>query len=206
MAQHSPIVLHSYRRCPFAMRVRMTLHEKDVPFQTIEEDLKNFSQDLKKHHPEAKVPVLLHEHHVLYESAIITEYLEDTFPRPSLTPEDPWGKAQTRLWTHWCNHIFKPHVDQYKYGESRSRPEQVLAAPQELCKDLEKLEHRLSDHDWLVGESFSLADIHVFPFFRQLVKATPRFSGLEKAPKSLEWLERICGRPSFQKTIEKKSS
>ena len=42
------LTLHSYRRCPFAMRVRMTLHEKSLPFEVIEENLKDKSEQLKR--------------------------------------------------------------------------------------------------------------------------------------------------------------
>ena len=81
MAEINPdITLYSFRRCPFAIRVRMVLHEKEIPFKVIEEELKNLSPELLKLHPEGRVPVLVHGDLVIYESAIITEYLDDCFP------------------------------------------------------------------------------------------------------------------------------
>ena len=145
------IKIYSYRRCPFAMRVRLTLHEKGLKFETVEEDLKNFSEDIRRHHPEAKVPVLLHGGAVLYESAVITEYLDETFPQPSLMPKDPKARAAIRLWTYWCNHHFKHHIDAFKYGESRCTPEQVKAAPVQLSEDLKKLEAALAANTWIMG-------------------------------------------------------
>src|SRR4029453_15112505 len=35
---------------------------------------------------------------VVYESNVITEYLDDVFPAPRLYPGDPWQRAQTRMW------------------------------------------------------------------------------------------------------------
>lgn len=183
------------------MRVRMTLHEKGIEFETIEENLKDFSQELRKHHPEAKVPVLLHGDHVIYESAVITEYIEDCFPTPSLMPSDPFLRAQLRLWTYWCNHHFKPHVDHYKYAEHRSSPEDVHKAPERLQKDLQKLENVLTQSPFLLGESLTLADIHVFPFLRQLTKATPYFTPLDDFEACQNWLESIIKRPAFEKTM-----
>ncbi|MCB0272202.1 MAG: glutathione S-transferase family protein [Bdellovibrionales bacterium] len=187
------------------MRVRMTLHEKNIPFETVEEDLKNFSIELRKHHPEAKVPVLIHGENILYESAIITEYLEDTFPTPKLMPDDPYIKAQMRLWTYWCNQHFKHHVDHYKYGTSRSAKEDVENAPKMLTEDLQKLEKALSKHPFLLGNTLTLADIHVFPFFRQLTKTTPLFEPLHHFEACQKWLESILERPSFKKTMEQTS-
>ncbi|MCB0327112.1 MAG: glutathione S-transferase family protein [Bdellovibrionales bacterium] len=206
MSGQEKLILHSYRRCPFAMRVRMVLHEKGLDFETLEENLRNFSEELKKMHPEAKVPVLIHGDKVLYESAIITEYLDETFPTPALMPENSWLRFQVRLWTYWCNQHFKAHVDHYKYGESRSQSQDVLMAPERLTQDLSKLEQNLQHHPWLIGDEITLADFHVFPFVRQLKRATPYFEVLDQHPHTLAWLEKICARPSFEKTMKKKKA
>src|SRR4051812_18612076 len=120
MPMSESITVYSFHRCPFAMRVRMALHEKAVPFTIVEEDLKNFSPELRKLHPEAKVPVLVHGARVIYESSIITEYVEDLFPdRTPLMPTTPGPRSEVRLWTYWCNHLLKPDIDRLKYGPSR---------------------------------------------------------------------------------------
>ncbi|MEZ4820019.1 MAG: glutathione S-transferase family protein [Bdellovibrionota bacterium] len=197
------LVLHSYRRCPFAIRVRMTLHEKGIDFRNIEESLKDKSPELIAKHPEAKVPLLIHDDRIIYESDIITQYIEDLFPTPTLLPATPYERAQTRLWTHWCNQQFKPHVDHYKYGEHRSSSEDVQQAPARLRADLTKLEIALADQPFLFGPQLTLADIHIFPFLRQLVKATPYFAPLDDFQACQKWLESIISRPSFKKTMQK---
>ena len=186
------------------MRVRMTLHEKGIPFETKEEDLKNFSNELQKLHPEAKVPVLVHKDVALYESSIITEYIEDYFPTPSLMPSKAYGRAQLRLLTYWCNQIFKPHVDAFKYGEFRCSPEEAKLAPQNIRNDLTKLEAHLANSDFLLGESISLADIHIFPFVRQFSRSEGAQEVIKDFPRTSTWLEKILARPSFERTIEKK--
>jgi glutathione S-transferase len=203
--KENKLVLHSYRRCPFAMRVRMVLHEKGIAFETLEENLKDMSPALQARHPEAKVPVLVHgQDRVVYESAVITQYLEEMFPTPALMPQDAYGKAQVRLWTHWCNHTFKHHVDHYKYGTHRTSQENADAAPERLQQDLAKLEQTLQSQTFLMGDHLTLADIHVFPFLRQLSKATPFFEALDDHPCTMAWLKKLLERPSFVQTMEKK--
>lgn len=197
------ITLYSFHRCPFAIRVRMVLHEKGLPFEIKEEDLKNFSPELRSLHPEAKVPVLVHKGEVIYESAVITEYLNEAFPVPSLMPESPSGRAQVRLWTYWCNSLFKPDLDRFKYGTSRFKPEDCEGVSERIQKHLEKLEGRLSKFPYLVGDSLTLADIHVFPFLRQLARMEPTPTILSTIPQSLKWLELITSRPAFEKTMKK---
>ncbi len=198
------IELYSFHRCPFAMRVRMTLHEKGLPFQIQEEDLTNFSPRLRRLHPEAKVPVMVHGTRVIYESAIITEYLDDFFPTPiRLMPSQAGERAEVRLLTYWCDHQFKPAIDRLKYGTSRFSDAECLGAPEKVTVLLKELERTLSQTDFLVGGSFSLADIHLFPFCRQLLKITPTPEFLTLFPRVLAWAERLSQRPSFVATMQK---
>jgi glutathione S-transferase len=48
--------------------------------------------------PNGVVPTLLHGERVIYESNVITEYLDDAFPEPRLYPADPWERAQAKMW------------------------------------------------------------------------------------------------------------
>jgi len=198
------------------MRVRITLHEKEIPFDIVEEDLKNFSEKLRKMHPEAKVPVLVHARpnsepksgKIIYESAIITEYIEDSFPTPSLMPDNPGGRADVRLWTYWCNHFFKPDVDRFKYGTSRFTEKECEGSRERLIGHLDKLSGAFSlsgvETEFLLGDQFSLADIHVFPFFRQLSRINPEPEFIKNYPILVRWCEKVTGRESFKKTMAAK--
>jgi glutathione S-transferase len=44
------------------------------------------------------VPTIVHDGRVVYESAVIDEYLDDVFPDPPLRPADPWERARMRIW------------------------------------------------------------------------------------------------------------
>jgi glutathione S-transferase len=43
------------------------------------------------------VPALDHDGRIVIESSLICEYLDDTFPDPSLIPADPFLRARMRL-------------------------------------------------------------------------------------------------------------
>jgi glutathione S-transferase len=208
------LVLHSYRRCPFAIRVRMVLEEKALPHRIVEESLSDFSPELLAQlahagaGAEPRVPLLLHDGVALHESAIITEYLDELQPEPALAPADPLGRARMRLWTRWCDERFKPDLDAFKYewGE--------LAAPARgelltrMRAHLARIEAALALGPWLLGERLTLADVHVFPFYRQLTRARPEYDALLGAasgagPRAGEWLARIEARPSFARVMRK---
>jgi glutathione S-transferase len=186
------------------MRVRMALHEKQIPFSIREEDLKALSPELKALHPEGRVPLLVHGPAVVYESAIIAEYVDDLAPAVNpLMPDSAAERAECRLWTYWCNHAFKPDLDRFKYGSNRFPISECEGVDDRVVGHLVKLERRLAVHSWLVGNQFSLADINVFPFFRQLTRIQPTPGFLTKFVGTQLWLNRICDRPSFALTMAK---
>jgi len=203
----SAIVLHSYRRCPFAIRVRMVLEEKGIEYQVIEEDLSNLSKELLAHHPEGRVPLLIHKmetgNQILYQSTVITEYLEDTFPSPTLMPSEPHLKAKVRLWTYWCDQIFKPDLDQYKYDFKKLSPKDQSELIRRLESNLDQWNSALKKDQFMVGPKITLADIHLFPFARQFFAIKPPYAGIEKFEFLLNWLERLVSRPSFERVMKK---
>lgn len=199
------LILHSFRRCPFAIRVRMTLEEKALPYSVIEENLSAPSEQLLRLHPEGKVPLLLHQDQAIHESAIITEYLEDQYPSPSLRLGSPLERAQLRLWTYWCDVVFKPDLDAFKYEWADLSEEARSGLLERLRRCLEKLDCALADQPFLMGPQLTLADIHIFPFYRQLSKARPDFAQLLAPGIRDQWLERIMSRPSFERVMRKTS-
>ena len=129
----------------------MTLEEKGLDYEIIEENLSEPSAELLRLHPQGLVPLLIHNGVALHESSVITEYLEDAFPTPSLRPREARAIAEMRLWTHWCNMIFKPDLDALKYAWAKtSKPEQE-ALTARLAAHLRKLVAALHDGTFLMG-------------------------------------------------------
>ncbi|MGH8750882.1 MAG: glutathione S-transferase family protein, partial [Burkholderiales bacterium] len=95
--------LYSAPVCPFAQRTRLALLEKHVEFSLNEIDLDNKPRGFEKLSPYAKVPVLKHGEDLVWESAIIIEYLEEVCPQPALLPGEPGRRALARFWIDFCN-------------------------------------------------------------------------------------------------------
>jgi glutathione S-transferase len=182
----------------------MVLEEKGIPYQTIEESLSEPSAALLKLNPAGSVPVLIHDGNAMTESAVITEYLDETFPEIRLMPQSPLEKARVRLWTRWCDTQFKPDLDLYKYEWPRLTPELQQELVVRMLDHLGRLTGALQKGDFLMGQDLTLADIHVFPFYRQLSAVKSEVIALKDFPAVNAWLERILNRPSFQRVIEKK--
>src|SRR5437870_4776213 len=105
------IALYDYPDCPFAQKVRVVLAEKDLEFDTVVIDLRKGEQraaDFLKLNPYGKVPVLIDDDVVVYDSTIINEYLDDEYPNPPLMPEDSAGRARVRQFEDFCDNSFMP--------------------------------------------------------------------------------------------------
>src|SRR5438132_8632561 len=96
-----PITLYDAPGSPCARRVRAVLLEKGLAWTTRLVDLTRMEQKRPAYlalNPNGVVPTLVHGDRVLYESNVITEYLDDVFPDPPLYPRDPWARAQAKMW------------------------------------------------------------------------------------------------------------
>jgi glutathione S-transferase len=95
------ITLYDAHGSPCARRVRAVLLEKGLAWTTRLLDLTRMEQKRPEYlalNPNGVVPTLVHGDRVLYESNVITEYLDDVFPEPPLYPRDPWARAQAKMW------------------------------------------------------------------------------------------------------------
>ena len=69
---------------PFCRKVRLSLAEKKIEVELIEERYWDKSADFLRRNPAGKLPVLKIDDEILSESAAICEYLEEAYPDLSL--------------------------------------------------------------------------------------------------------------------------
>ena len=91
------LTLVSHHLCTYVQRAAIALAEKGVPFDRDYVDLSAKPEWFRQLSPLGKVPLLqVDGDAVIFESAVICEYLEDTQPHP-LHPADPLQRARRRL-------------------------------------------------------------------------------------------------------------
>jgi glutathione S-transferase len=83
-------------------KVYLTLIEKELPWTSQYIDLfknEQYRPEYLKLNPKGVVPTLIHEGRTIVESTLICEYLDQTFPVPSLVPTSAYDQAQMRRWS-----------------------------------------------------------------------------------------------------------
>jgi glutathione S-transferase len=104
------LTLYSFGPGANSLKPMLTLYEKGLEFRHHFLDPSKFEhhQDwFKKLNPRGQVPALDHDGHIITESTVICEYLEDVFPDANpLRPRDPVKAAEMRVWTKWVDEYF----------------------------------------------------------------------------------------------------
>lgn len=83
-------------------QVRLCLREKEIPYKSHYIELwnyENLNPEYLKLNPNGVVPTLIHDGEPIYNSFVITEYIEDLFPEKPLRPANLRDRAKMRLWT-----------------------------------------------------------------------------------------------------------
>lgn len=94
--------LFDYELASCPTKVRLTLAEKGINWNRRRTDILKFEHKSPRFlaiNPAGLLPVVLvNDSALLTESHIIIQYLDASDDNPSLTPEDPLGRAQMQLW------------------------------------------------------------------------------------------------------------
>lgn len=128
---------------------------------------------------------------VIYESAIINEYLEEKYPQVPLMPKDPVQRSRARIWIDYCNTRLQAaagHIaHDYEVEKSKER----------LRGYLENLDREMSGREYIAG-NYSLADITYIPFFCRLQRYQTTIGS--DLPNVKAWMERLLDRPTVRAT------
>ena len=159
-------------------------------------------------HPFYSVPVLEHQDFTLYETAAITRYIDEAFPKPPLQPGEPRQRARmvqiiaaVDAYGYWplvrqvfSQRVFGPAfgepVDQVALSEGLESSKIVLAALEDLA----------AADVYLAGGQVSLADFHLAAMIDYFAMAAEGAALLDRYPKLTKWWSHMERRDSVVAT------
>ncbi len=198
------IKLYDFGPSPNCQRVEIALHEKGLSYDIEPVDLRKREQkkpEFLKLNPYGKVPVIVDGQRVLFESCVINEYLDETYPIPPLMPKDPYQRARIHvLIDYGLNYIHSQYWairgELYVKKEEGERDWKLIEeTTQQLRELLQYLENELGDKAYFM-EEFTLLDIALVPRFLRMESfgVLPATS----IPRLGAWLQRMKERPSVK--------
>lgn len=194
----APLALVSFDLCPYVQRAAIVLAEKGVPFERIDVDLANKPDWFRALSPLGKVPLLKVADEVLFESAVIVEYLEETHG-PALHPADPLTRARHRAWMEFGSSIL---ADIWTV-ETTKDPAALAAKVAILKGKFARIEAQLGEGPYFSGRDFRIVDAVFAPVFRYFdvfdtIRDLGVFHGL---PKVQAWRTALASRPSVRGAV-----
>jgi glutathione S-transferase len=198
------LTLISSPTCPYVQRAVIALKEKHVAFDIMYVDLADKPDWFLAISPLGKVPLLRIERDgeppaVIFESAVILEYLEETVPGAKLHPSDPLKRAQHRGWIEFGSNVLG---DLYRYS-SATDAAALTTARTALHAKFKRLESALVGQPFFAGQHFSLVDAAFAPVFRQIdALETVATTGLLDGFPGLEaWRKALAARDSVRTAV-----
>jgi glutathione S-transferase len=192
--------LYTYRRCPYAIRSRLALHQANIDYESIEISLKDKSSEFLALSPKGTVPVL-----VDVNGEVIEESLEIMLW--ALNQNDPacWllndeNTSRTLIDENDLN--FKKNLDRYKYADRF--PEHSKEYYRFQCEIfLNLLNDKLQTNHYLMSERITFADVAIFPFIRQFALVDEDWFLNSKYQELKKWLHNLINTQMFQEVMRK---
>lgn len=194
-------ILYSFRRCPYAIRARMTLQYAAIGVEHREVLLRDKPEAMLEASPKATVPILkLPDGKVIDESSDVMQWAlqqRDT---------DHWMRdelaQQAFALVDENDYQFKQQLDQYKYADRHPQHSQKYYRS-EAERFLLKLETMLGSHKYLLDEQLTFADVAIFPFIRQFAFVDKAWFDQAPYPKLRVWLGRFLESDLFTGVMQK---
>lgn len=142
--------------------------------------------------PYGKVPVLVDAGGVIYESAIINEYLDEKFPEIGLLPADLLQRSKVRIWIDFLNTRVHPAASDLAHNREPDK------ARDKMHQHLQTLDKELAGKKYIVDD-YSLADITFIPFYTRQERYGIAID--ERYPNVKRWGENLIARPQVAPTI-----
>jgi glutathione S-transferase len=187
--------------------VKMFMAEKGIDIPRVQVDLMAGENRQEAHlarNPQGQTPTLeLDSGAYLAEILPICEYLEEFHPNPPLIGSTPEERAVTRMWARRTDlAIIEPLTNGFRFSQGlalfQNRVHCIPQAADDLKaiarEKLAELEGLIAGRQYIAGDRFSLADIHLWVF---LDFAAQVGQPLDPANKNLTaWMARVGERPS----------
>ena len=185
------------------------LEEAEVSYELTQIDFDQNEQKSEwylKLNPNGRIPTIVdrgNEDFAVFESGAILWYLAEKYDR--FLSKDPKERSETMQWLMFQMGGLGPMMGQAMYFQRIAEPKgqvepfSIQRYVKESRRLLEVLNTRLEGRTYLVGESYSIADMAMYPWARCFYWAKVSVDGLDHLQ---AWFERIDARPRTQRALD----
>ena len=200
--------LYHYPLSPFSRKVRLSLAEKKIEVELVEERYWEQDPDFLRRNPAGQIPVLRMDGKTMADSTAICEYLEEVHPDPPLLPRDAAKRYEARRLVGFFDDRFYHDVTKKLIGERVFRKvmgtgypdsENVKSGSRAIKHHLDYVASLLEERRWLAGNEMTLADFAAAAQISCLDYVSDvdwnRWEGIK------DWYAKIKSRPAFRSLL-----
>ncbi|AWV85548.1 glutathione S-transferase N-terminal domain-containing protein [Acinetobacter radioresistens] len=178
--------------------IRLVLAEKQIKYHLVLVDHED--EDLASLNPYNRLPMLVEQDLKLFNTVIISEYIDDRYRQNKLYADAPMQRAEQR------QYIWRLEQDWLRladillcHSDTLSQPEQKQAR-QELKDTLVSLTPLFQHFPYFMSENFTILDCMLAPIFIRLKSMGIELPRQHCRP-ILLYCQRIFSRPAFVKSM-----
>ena len=180
-------------------KVRLILALRGIEYERREMSVTDYSERIEVLgglSPSLNLPtVVLDDGRPLAESNAILWYFAEGSP---YLPDDPYERAQVLQWMFFEQYKHEPGIAVVRFWVAMAPDpplaEEIEARRRDGLVALKIMERHLREHEFFVGERFSVADIALYAYTHVAPEAG---FDLEPLPAVREWLERVAAQPGM---------
>lgn len=155
--------LVSFKLCPFVQRAAIALQCKAVEYNIEYVELANPPQWFLKLSPLKKVPLLQVGDHIIFESTVINEYIDEAYPN-RLHPDDLILRALNRAWIEFGNDCTWSAF----HLSAEEEEEDFDHVLDDMWNRFDQIERAVVGAPFFNGRELSLVDVSYAPLFQRL--------------------------------------
>ncbi len=167
-----------------------------------------FGSGFVEANPNSKIPALVDRSGAtpvrVFESGAILTYLAEKFG--AFLPTEPAARAETLSWLFWqmgsapflgggFGHFYAYAPTKFEYPINRYAMESK--------RQLDVLDRRLSEHEFVAGDAYTIADMAIWPWYGGVVKGwlyeAAEFLDVQSYRNVVRWADQIFSRPAVQR-------
>ena len=162
-----------------------------------------FAEDFVERNPNTKIPTLRDDGRDVIESCAILQYLGEKYPT-ELLPLDE-HKWDVLPWVYWqaanVGPIFGNKLSYTRYmgnvpPEEKRHP--IERFNNEALRLVSVLDRKLGDNPWVCGDTFTIADIALYPWLRGWKWSKVNITSW---PRVMGWVDRVRARPAVERGL-----
>ena len=190
---------------PYVRKVRIVLAEKKIEYEFVLDSPWTSESAVPEINPLGKIPVLvLDDETVLFDSRVISEYLDNVAPNNKLMPAPNRERTEVKRWEALADGICDAAALLFlekKRPEKQQSPDWIARQESKMIRAIDYMAAELGDNACCIGMHFSLADIAAVCALGYLAFRFPAINWSEKHPNLARLYAKLMLRPSFADTV-----